>query len=33
MNGKYIESSSSSAISDISHLCVLSTLVNAFTQG
>jgi hypothetical protein len=33
VNGKYIESSSSSAISDISHLCVLSTLVNAFTQG
>jgi hypothetical protein len=33
VNGKYIEATSSSAISDISHLCVLSTLVNAFTQG
>jgi hypothetical protein len=30
---EYAELSSSSAISDISHLCVLSTLVNAFTQG
>ena len=33
MNSEYIESTSSSAIADISHLCVLSTLVNAFTQG
>jgi hypothetical protein len=33
VNGKYIESTSTSAIADISHLCVLSTLVNAFTQG
>jgi hypothetical protein len=33
LNGKYVKSTSSSAIADISHLCVLSTLVNAFTQG
>ena len=33
VNGKYIKSTSSSAIADLSHLCVLSTLVNAFTQG
>ena len=33
LNGKYIKSTSSSAIADLSHLCVLSTLVNAFTQG
>jgi hypothetical protein len=33
VNGKYIESTSSSEIADISHLCVLSTLVNAFTQS
>jgi hypothetical protein len=33
LNGKYIKSSSSSTIADLSHLCVLSTLVNAFTQG
>ena len=33
LNGKYIKSTSSSAIADISHLCVLSTLVNAFTHG
>ena len=33
VNGKYIASTSSSAVADLSHLCVLSTLVNAFTQG
>jgi hypothetical protein len=33
LNGKYIKSSSSSTIADLSHLCVLSTLVSAFTQG
>jgi hypothetical protein len=33
LNGKYVKSTSSSAIADLSHLCVLSTLVNAFTQG
>ena len=33
LNGKYIKSTSSSTIADISRLCVLSTLVNAFTQG
>jgi hypothetical protein len=30
--GKYIESTSSSATADISHVCVLSSLVDAFTQ-
>ena len=33
LNGKYVKSTSSSTIADLSHLCVLSTLVNAFTQG
>ena len=33
VNGKYIESTSSSVIAVFSHLCVLSTLVNAFTQS
>jgi hypothetical protein len=33
LNGKYVKSTSSSTIADISRLCVLSTLVNAFTQG
>jgi hypothetical protein len=33
LNGKYIESRSSSAIADLSRLCVLSTLVKEFIQG
>jgi hypothetical protein len=33
MQGKYIESTSSTVIADLSHLCVLSTLVNAFTHA
>jgi hypothetical protein len=33
LNGKYIKSTSSSTIADLSRLCVLSTLVNAFTGG
>jgi hypothetical protein len=33
LNGKYIKSTSSSTIAALSRLCVLSTLVNAFTQG
>lgn len=33
VNGRYIKSTSSSVIADLSHLCVLSTLVNAFTKG
>ena len=33
LNGKYIESKSSSEIAGLSHLCVLSTLVKDFIQG
>ena len=33
LNGKYIKSTSSSALADFSHLCDLPTLVSAFTQG